>query len=67
MADYTSLLVTGPLLGALQNSVPEIDLLIQPWQDAEAAKAALVHGTTDIAISVFRRRQGHAIRSGSVV
>jgi len=53
MADYPALLVTGPLQRALHSSAPRIDLIIQPWHGAEAALAALIAGTTDIAISVF--------------
>lgn len=53
MADYPALFVIGPLLENLQVTAPGIDLVIQPWHGADAAKAALVDGTTDIAISVF--------------
>ncbi|MCB5203506.1 LysR family transcriptional regulator [Neorhizobium sp. T786] len=53
MADYPALFVIGPLLENLQDTAPGIDLVIQPWHGADAAKAALVDGTTDIAISVF--------------
>lgn len=53
MADYPAMFVTGPMQRALQRSAPGIDLVIQPWHGADAAKAALIDGTTDIAISVF--------------
>jgi DNA-binding transcriptional LysR family regulator len=53
MADYPALFTIGPLLEDLQDTAPGIDLVIQPWHGADAAKAALVDGTTDIAISVF--------------
>lgn len=53
MADYPALFVTGPLQRALAETAPGIDLVIQPWHGAGAAKAALVDGSTDIAISVL--------------
>ncbi|MCF6371151.1 LysR family transcriptional regulator [Rhizobium halophilum] len=53
MADYPALLVMGPLLEKLHDTAPGIDLVIQPWHGADAAKSALVDGATDIAISVF--------------
>lgn len=58
MADYPALFVTGPLQRALAERAPGVDLVIQPWHGAEAAKAALVDGTTDIAISVFPGEDG---------
>ncbi|TGN67935.1 LysR family transcriptional regulator [Paracoccus liaowanqingii] len=53
MADYPALFVTGPLQRALTETARGIDLVIQPWHGAGAAKAALMDGSTDIAISVF--------------
>lgn len=53
MADYPALFVTGALQRALADTVPGIDLVIQPWHGAAAAKAAPVEGSTDLAISVF--------------
>lgn len=53
MADYPALFVIGPLLENLRDTAPGIDLVIQPWHGADAAKAALIEGATDIAISVF--------------
>ncbi|AGT10996.1 LysR family transcriptional regulator [Paracoccus aminophilus] len=53
MADYPALFVTGPLQCALAGTAPGLDLVIQPWLGGEAARAALVDGTTDIAISVL--------------
>ncbi|MHC1550567.1 LysR family transcriptional regulator [Phyllobacterium sp. K27] len=53
MADYPALFVIGPLLKNLRDTAPGIDLVIQPWQGAEAIKAALLDGISDIAISVF--------------
>ncbi|NUB46596.1 LysR family transcriptional regulator [Fertoebacter nigrum] len=57
MADLPAMLVTGPLLQALQSTAPGIDLILQPWHGAEAAASALIAGTTDIAISVFSGAQ----------
>lgn len=53
MADYPALLVIAPLQGRLQQSAPGIDLVIQPWHGADAARMALVDGTSDLAVSVF--------------
>lgn len=53
MADYPALLVIAPLQGKLRHSAPGIDLVIQPWHGADAARMALVNGTSDLAISVF--------------
>lgn len=53
MADYPALVVIAPLQQALQRTAPGVDLVIQPWRGAEAARQGLVEGSTDIAISVF--------------
>jgi DNA-binding transcriptional LysR family regulator len=53
IADYPALFVIAPLQRALGETAPGIDLVIQPWRGAEAARDALVDGATDIAISVF--------------
>lgn len=53
MADYPALFVLPPLQRALQCSAPGIDLVILPWNGADAARTALIDGTTDLAISVF--------------
>lgn len=53
MADYPALLIAGPLQRALQETAPGINVVIQPWHGADATYAALVDGTTDLAISVF--------------
>jgi DNA-binding transcriptional LysR family regulator len=53
MADYPAIFVTGPLHRALADTAPGIDLVIQPWHGAGAAKAALLEGSTDLALSVF--------------
>lgn len=51
MADYPALLVIPPLQQQLQRSAPGIDLVIQPWIGGNAARAALMDGATDLAIS----------------
>lgn len=53
IADYPAVFVIARLQRAIGESAPGIDLVIQPWRGAEAARAALIEGTTDIAISVF--------------
>jgi DNA-binding transcriptional LysR family regulator len=53
MADYPALFVIAPLQRELQRSAPGLDLVIQPWHGADAARTALVDGASDLAISVF--------------
>lgn len=53
MADLPALVAIEPLLGDLAASAPGIDIVIQPWHGVDAAKRALVDGSTDIAVSVF--------------
>lgn len=53
MADYPALFVIAPLQQELQCSAPGLDLVIQPWHGADAARAALMDGASDLAISVF--------------
>lgn len=53
MADYPALFVLPPLQRELRRSAPGIDMVIQPWHGADAARAALVDGGSDIAISVL--------------
>ena len=53
MADYPALFVIAPLQRELQRSAPGLDLVIQPWHGADAARKALVDGASDLAISVF--------------
>jgi DNA-binding transcriptional LysR family regulator len=52
-ADYPALFIIPPLQQELQRSAPGIDLVIQPWHGADAARTALVDGATDLAISVL--------------
>lgn len=52
-ADYPALFVIAPVQRELQSSAPGIDLVIQPWHGADAARLALVEGSTDLAISVL--------------
>ena len=53
MTDYPALLVVPPLQQELQRSAPGIDLVIQPWHGADAARVALIDGSSDLAVSVF--------------
>ncbi|MFB8342857.1 LysR substrate-binding domain-containing protein [Brucella cytisi] len=53
MADYPAFFVMPPLQRALQCSAPGIDLVVLPWNGADAARTALIDGTTDLAVSVF--------------
>lgn len=53
MADYPALLIIAPLQRALQQSAPGIDIVVQPWHGADAARIRLAEGTVDLAISVF--------------
>ncbi|MFC6490282.1 LysR family transcriptional regulator [Nitratireductor sp. GCM10026969] len=53
MADYPALLVIAPMQQELQHSAPGVDLVIQPWHGADAARLRLMEGTADLAISVF--------------
>jgi DNA-binding transcriptional LysR family regulator len=53
MADYPALLVIALLQRALGETAPGIAIVVQPWRGGEAARVALIDGTTDIAISVF--------------
>ncbi|MBS7700881.1 MULTISPECIES: LysR family transcriptional regulator [unclassified Chelatococcus] len=55
MADYPAVIVVGPLHAHLARSAPGIDLVIQPWQGADAALDGLAKGTIDLAASVFPR------------
>jgi DNA-binding transcriptional LysR family regulator len=54
-SDYPALVILGPLLQELQTTAPGIDIVIQPWHGAEAAQAALIDGSSDLAISLFPR------------
>jgi len=62
MADYPAVFVTAPLQRKLTQTAPGLSLVVQPWYGAEAAKAALVDGSSDIAISVFQEEDGHIQR-----
>lgn len=53
MADFPAIVVTGPLLAALQTTAPGIDIVLQPWRGAAAARDALITGASDLALSVF--------------
>lgn len=53
MADYPAVIVITPLLQSLGRTAPGIDIIVLPWHGADAARAALVAGEADLAISVF--------------
>lgn len=53
IADYPAVIVIAPLQEELQRTAPGIDIVIQPWQGGDAARASLLDGTSDIAISVL--------------
>lgn len=53
MADYPALLVIAPMQQELQHSAPGVDLVVQPWHGADAARLRLMDGTADLAVSVF--------------
>lgn len=53
MADLSAMLLLEPLLADLAQSVPGIDIVLQPWNGAAHARRALKDGSTDIAVSVF--------------
>jgi DNA-binding transcriptional LysR family regulator len=53
MADYPAVQLMPPLMEHLGRTAPGIDLVLQPWQGADAARAGLVAGTSDLALSVF--------------
>ncbi|MDH7788703.1 DNA-binding transcriptional LysR family regulator [Ochrobactrum sp. 19YEA23] len=52
-ADYPAIFVVKPLLQALAADAPGIDIVVQPWHGAPAAKEALESGASDLAVSVF--------------
>lgn len=53
MADSPALLMIARLQRRLAPVAPGIDLVIGPWHGAEAAQAALLAGTADLAVSVL--------------
>lgn len=67
MADYPALLVIALLQQKLQQSAPFIDIVIQPWYGADAARLQLVEGTADLAISVFPPAQDELHREELLV
>ncbi|MCA1951837.1 MAG: LysR family transcriptional regulator [Hyphomicrobiales bacterium] len=52
-ADHPAAMMAGPLLEALSQTAPLIDIVIKPWHGAAAAVTALANGDADLAISVF--------------
>ena len=63
MADYPAVLVMRPLLERLGAAAPGIDLVLQPWQGADAARTGLVAGTSDLALSVFPPAEDDLVRT----
>ena len=57
MADYPAAFMLPPLERALTRSAPGIDLVVQPWLGPDAARAALIDGSTDIAVSPLPEMQ----------
>ena len=53
MTDYPALFVVAPLQRELQRTAPGIDIVLQPWHGTDAARAALLDGSSDLAFSVF--------------
>ena len=53
LANSRALFVVAPLQQELQRTAPGIDLVIQPWHGTDAAREALLDGTSDLAFSVF--------------
>jgi len=63
MADYPAVLVMQPLMAHLGRTAPGIDLVLQPWQGADAARAGLVAGSSDLALSVFPPAEDDLVRT----
>ncbi|WP_067339003.1 LysR family transcriptional regulator [Stappia indica] len=63
MADYPAVLVMQPLMAHLGRTAPGIDLVLQPWQGADAARAGLVAGSSDLALSVFPPSEDDLVRT----
>ncbi|MDR6953917.1 DNA-binding transcriptional LysR family regulator [Ancylobacter sp. 3268] len=53
MTDYPALFVLAPLAARLRDTAPGLDLVVQPWLSADAARRQLAEGSADLAISVF--------------
>ena len=53
ITDYPALFVVGPLQQELQRTAPGIDIIIQPWHGTNAARTALLDGSSDLAFSIF--------------
>ncbi|MDW3685186.1 LysR substrate-binding domain-containing protein [Cupriavidus sp. CV2] len=53
MADHPAVLVARQLHRQLAASAPGLNLVLQPWQGADAALDALARGDSDLAVSVF--------------
>jgi DNA-binding transcriptional LysR family regulator len=52
MADQPAALVLAPLLRALRETAPGIDLALTPWRGGAAERAALIEGSSDLAVTL---------------
>ena len=55
LSDHFATLLLPPLMSALERTAPGIDLLIRPWRGATGARADLLNGDADLALSLFDR------------
>lgn len=53
MSDFPASVVAGAMHRRLSQTAPGIDLVIEPWVGAGAAREALDRGAADLAVSVF--------------
>ncbi|AKU95622.1 Transcriptional regulator [Labilithrix luteola] len=53
VVDYGTALLGPPLMAALRDSAPGLDLIVTPWGGAEEVVAELSDGTLDLAVSVM--------------
>ncbi len=53
VTDHVAALLLPPLLGRLRDSAPGIDLVLLPWGGADSARAEMLRGDADLALSVF--------------
>jgi DNA-binding transcriptional LysR family regulator len=55
IADHVAALLLPPLMHSLAQTAPGIDLLVRPWRGARGARADLLSGDADLALSIFDR------------
>ncbi len=53
VTDHVAALLLPPLLGRLGETAPGIDLILLPWGGGDSARAELLRGDADLALSVF--------------